>query len=389
MEDAYRQIPAIGEIAVLGHNGRLAALIVPSAPVLDAGDAEAAIRRAVDEVSRTLPSHHRLAEFALTREAIPRTRLGKPRRHLLAERYEQALQGDDSGAASQPKGPMPLEQMSAEDRALLEDPAAAAAWEALTGRFADRRLSPDSDLGLDLGIDSMGWLDLSLEIAQRTGVELGEGIIAQVRTVRDLLTEIASAATGGRSAAVLPGAGGGAQRDGSAGAAARRRIARPGVLPLLAQPRHHAALFRTRCRGIEHLPGNLPFLMTPNHTSFLDPLALAASLDYSLLRRTYWAGWTGVVFTSAPRRAAARLAQVVPIDPRQGAAASLAFGAAVLQHQQALVWFPEGARSEDGSLQPFMPGIGMLLEHCRVPVVPVVIEGSHEAWPVGRSFPRI
>ena len=32
---------------------------------------------------------------------------------------------------------------------------------------------------------------------------------------------------------------------------------------------------RTRCRGIEHLPGNLPFLMTPNHTSFLDPLALA------------------------------------------------------------------------------------------------------------------
>ena len=148
-------------------------------------------------------------------------------------------------------------------------------------------------------------------------------------------------------------------------------------------------LLRTRCRGIEHLPGNLPFLMTPNHTSFLDPLALAASLDYSLLRRTYWAGWTGVVFTSAPRRAAARLAQVVPIDPRQGAAASLAFGAAVLQHQQALVWFPEGARSEDGSLQPLMPGIGMLLERYRVPVVPVVIEGAYAAWPRSRTLPRL
>ncbi|MFO1146605.1 MAG: 1-acyl-sn-glycerol-3-phosphate acyltransferase [Rhodospirillales bacterium] len=117
---------------------------------------------------------------------------------------------------------------------------------------------------------------------------------------------------------------------------------------------------------------------------------LAASLDYHLLRRTYWAGWTGVVFTSALRRAAARLAQVVPIDPRQGAAASLAFGAAILQRENALVWFPEGARSEDGTLQPFMPGIGMLLEHCPVPVVPVVIEGAYAAWRASAArLPRL
>lgn len=98
----------------------------------------------MEEISLGLPSHQRLAEFALTREAIPRTRLGKPQRHLLAERYEQASQ--DTGRQS--KGPMPPEEMSAEDRALLEDPAAAAAWELLAGRFGDRRLSPDSDLNL-------------------------------------------------------------------------------------------------------------------------------------------------------------------------------------------------------------------------------------------------
>lgn len=390
VEDAYQQNPAIGEIAVLGHNGRLAGLIVPSARVLDAGNAGDAIRRAIDEVSRTLPSHHRLAEFALTREAIPRTRLGKPRRHLLAERYEQALHGD-SGAIPQPKGPMPLDQMSAEDRALLEDPAAAAAWEVLAGRFADRRLSPDSDLGIDLGIDSMGWLDLSLEMAQRTGVEVGESIIAQVRTVRDLLTEIASAATGGSAQAPWY-----EEPEAVLSEEQKRWLQPPGPL---AQGLAFCLywlnrglmrlLFRTRCQGIEHLPDRLPFLLSPNHTSFLDPLVLAASLDYRLLRRTFWAGWTGVVFTSAARRAAARLAQVVPIDPRQGAAASLAFGAAILRRENALVWFPEGARSEDGTLQPFMPGIGMLLEHCPVPVVPVVISGAYEAWPRQRALPRL
>jgi long-chain acyl-CoA synthetase len=78
----------------------------------------------------------------------------------------------------------------------------------------------------------------------------------------------------------------------------------------------------------------------------------------------------------------------VPIDPRRGAASSLALGAAVLKRNEALVWFPEGQRSPDGSLQPFRPGLGLLLQHYPVPVVPVVIEGAYAAWPRQRWFPR-
>jgi long-chain acyl-CoA synthetase len=389
VEDAYQQHPAIGEIAVLGRNGRLVGLIVPRAGTQHGADAEGAVRRAVEEVSQRLPSHQRLSEFALTREAIPRTRLGKPRRHLLAERYEQALQGD-TGAAPHPKGPMPPEEMSAEDRALLEDPAAAATWELLAGRFADRRLSPDSDLNLDLGIDSMEWLNISLEISQRTGVGLGEDTIARVRTVRDLLAEVAGGAGKEMDRRLL-------EDPEAALSEEQKRWLQP--LGPVSQAVAFClywlnrglmrSLFRLRCSGLEFLPTERPFLLAPNHTSFLDPLALAASLDYRLLRSTYWAGWTGIVFKNALRRAAARLAQAVPIDPERGVASSLAFGAAVLQLKMALVWFPEGARSEDGSLQPFKPGIGLLLQHCPVPVVPVAIRGAYAAWPRHRSLPRL
>ena len=55
-------------------------------------------------------------------------------------------------------------------------------------------------------------------------------------------------------------------------------------------------LFRLRYSGLENLPARGPFIIAPNHTSFLDPVALAAGLDPRLLRCTYWAGWTGVVF---------------------------------------------------------------------------------------------
>jgi long-chain acyl-CoA synthetase len=66
----------------------------------------------------------------------------------------------------------------------------------------------------------------------------------------------------------------------------------------------------------------------------------------------------------------------------------LAFGAAALERGKNLIWFPEGRRSHGGDLQPFKPGVGLLLEHFRVPVVPVSINGTYEAMPPGRALVR-
>lgn len=40
--------------------------------------------------------------------------------------------------------------------------------------------------------------------------------------------------------------------------------------------------------------------------------------------------------------------------------------------------FPEGTRSSDGELHPFRPGIGLLAQQSRVPVVPVALIGLSE-----------
>jgi 1-acyl-sn-glycerol-3-phosphate acyltransferase len=78
---------------------------------------------------------------------------------------------------------------------------------------------------------------------------------------------------------------------------------------------------------------------------------------------------------------------VFPIDPMQ-ARSALAFGDAVLERGGVLILFPEGRRSKDGKLQRFEPGIGQLAEQRQVPLVPVHILGTHEAWPVDRRLPR-
>jgi len=53
--------------------------------------------------------------------------------------------------------------------------------------------------------------------------------------------------------------------------------------------------------------------------------------------------------------------------------------------------FPEGRRTDDGSIYPFRPGVAMMASRLGVPVVPVRIEGAdrvlHETWRMAKPGP--
>lgn len=378
VEAAYEAHPAIREVGVLPHEGGLAALVVP------AGEAdEQTLRAALQERGRRLPSHQRVGAWELTRAPLPRTRLGKLRRHLLRARWEEARRGEGDGAGG---GPLPEEELAPADRQLLEIPAARAAWELLAERYADRRLTPDTSPGLDLGLDSLDWLEVSATLAAQSGVELSEEALGRIETVRDLLEELAS------------GGGAGEKLDLERALHAPLEVLSPrhqrwlrplprslellARLTLLIGRPAFRLLLPVRVRGRERLPAG-QCVLAPNHQSLLDPFALSCALPRARLRRTAWGGWTGIAFKNPLLRWLSRLARVVPIDPGAGPATSLALGAAVLQRGDDLVWFPEGERSRDGRLLPFRPGLGHLLQAHPLPVVPVSIAGSGQALPRG------
>src|SRR5215218_7398446 len=391
VEAAYLENPSIREIGVLQKDGRLVAVIVPAMEgIRHQSDILPAIREAVEEGSKRLPSYQRISDYAISREPLEYTRLGKLRRHVLGELYERARSGDESQDKAA-VGPVAPEEMSGEDRALLEDPAAMGVWELLADRYPDRRLAPETSPQLDLDIDSLGWVDLTLEIGEKTGVELDEAAIERIDTVSDLLREVASEA-------------GEPTHHGSLFESPEEVLdeRQKRWLKTLDPARSAAARgmfflnrmmmrgpFRLRVEGLQNLPDEGPFIIAPNHISYLDAFAVAATLDHGVLRRTYWAGWTGAAFGNPLTRLVSRLAQVVPVNPGHAGLSSLAFGAAVLRRKQNLVWFAEGERSRTGTLQPFKPGIGMLLNNYPVPVVPVFIRGTYEAMPRGRFLRKL
>jgi long-chain acyl-CoA synthetase len=146
-------------------------------------------------------------------------------------------------------------------------------------------------------------------------------------------------------------------------------------------------VFRLRTVGLERLPRE-PWVLVANHASFLDPLVLSAALGRRRLERSHWGGWTGVAFANPLMRGVSRLWRVLPIDQARGAGSSLALAAAALKRESCLIWFPEGERSPTGGLLPFRPGIGLLLARLPRPVVPVAIQGTHEALPRGHWMIR-
>lgn len=389
VEEVYQQHPVIREIGILAAEGRLVAVIVPEMREVRRrnSDIESAVHEALIATAHALPSYQRVSDYGITRDPLPRTRLGKLQRHRLKERYLVAKKSLDASETA--AGPLALEELVEQDRALFDDPVARSVWDWLAARYAPRHLTLNTSPQLDLGIDSIEWLNVTLEIGERSGVDLSEEAIGRIDTLRDLLREVseASAARPAVTPIELP--------EEFLSLQQKRWLKMHGPF-LSAVARGFYAVnrllmrlcFRVQATGLEYVLAESQFVLACNHVSYLDPFVLASVLEYRQLQRTYWAGFTGAAFRNRLFRLISRIAQVVPIDQESRAISSLAFGSAVLHRGGNLVWFPEGSRSVTGQLQPFRPGLGMILSHYPVPVVPVAIIGAYESLPVGAVWPH-
>ncbi len=136
---------------------------------------------------------------------------------------------------------------------------------------------------------------------------------------------------------------------------------------------------RVRSVGRERLESGRAYLYMPNHVSNLDPPLITPMLGrISAIAKQE-------LFRIPLFGRAMRAAGFVSVNrsDRMAAIESVRDAVRVLQSGQAMLVFPEGTRSRDGSLLPFKKGPFHLAMDAGVPVVPITIVGSHEAWPKG------
>jgi 1-acyl-sn-glycerol-3-phosphate acyltransferase len=143
-------------------------------------------------------------------------------------------------------------------------------------------------------------------------------------------------------------------------------------------------LFDLKVYGTEHVPRTGGLLLVSNHQSNLDPVLLGVQLPRAL---SYMA--KSELFNVHPLFTwLIRSLGAFPV--RQGAGDVGAVKEAItrLQEGDVLNVYPEGSRTETGEIMPMEKGIGLLIRRAKVPVVPVAIDGSFEAWRKGRKLFR-
>jgi long-chain acyl-CoA synthetase len=388
IEDRLSKLPGIGEIALLQKDHKLVALVVPDPEAEGGKVSRETISTQLKQAAQAAASYLAITDFAMTETPLPRTNLGKIKRFELNDLYDRAKADDKSGKDTGKGGGG---QVSAQDQALLADPAAQKCFDWLKGRFPNETVTFDTSPQLDLGIDSLEWMNLTLELLEQTGVELTAEAIARVSTVRDLLTEVTAA-----------GQDGGTAGEGRLSPVEDPESYLDDKQMTFVQPQTPAELKKARwlfdlvmflmrpfdveAVGLDKLPAG-QFVLVSNHVSYIDAFAIIAAIPYVRLQKTQWAGWVGIAFANPLVSYLSRLGQIIPIDASHSPIASLAMPAMALKSGKNLVWFPEGERALDGKLLEFKPGIGVLLDKISVPVVPVYLEGTAEALPPGHYWP--
>lgn len=142
--------------------------------------------------------------------------------------------------------------------------------------------------------------------------------------------------------------------------------------------------------GRENLPQSGPFVLSANHSSHLDSVVMAAMLPWRLRKNTFPLA-AGDVFFETPflKAFAAVVINALPMWRKNvGRHALDDLRQRLIDHDASYILFPEGRRSEDGSLLQFKAGLGMLTAATRAVVIPCYLDGVHKALRRGSKILR-
>jgi len=143
------------------------------------------------------------------------------------------------------------------------------------------------------------------------------------------------------------------------------------------------AYFGLELFGTENIPLRGSLIITPNHQTFADPPLVSIPVR----RPVYYMAWDRLFDIPGLSWTIRRL-RAFPVRLESQNPAATREAVRLLEAQEALMIFPEGGRSPDGTVQPFRPGAFRLAVALNTPILPVTIRGGTQSWPPGRLLPR-
>ena len=272
---------------------------------------------------------------------------------------------------------------------------------AVVQRFAPGRSITGETTIDELGLSSLERVELMMALEEALQVTVDEGKFAAAGTVADLeaLARPLDATPGAVSTSAaepidFP------SWNRAMPARALRRVSLPTwILPL------GRVFARVKVEGLENVRElSTPAIFAANHQSHMDtPVILdalpprwryriAPAMAKEFFKAHFYPeqfGRKGYITNSLNYYLASLFFNAFPLPQREaGTRQTLRYIGSLLSSGFSVLIFPEGRRSDDGTIGRFQPGVGMAAARLQVPVVPVRLEGLdrilHHTW----KFPK-
>lgn len=402
LEVHYSKTPMVGEMCIIGVKDdastmagaeKLVAVVVPDFDYLkrnNIANSREAIRHEFDDLGRKLPEYQRVRDYIVRAEPLPRTATRKIRR------FEVAKEIADKKFTSSDAPPVKKLEFTDEDKALMNAPIAKQLTKLIKQNAEQSEaIHPSMSLEIDLGLDSLSRAEVFAGLEQAFNIEFDGDEAANALTVKEVVELVENHAGGANAEIVETDFNWGKivresdERMPEMQAVLKSRFVSMGLIFIIFKFFNLIAriFFNLKVEGKENIETlKRPFLVCPNHQSYLDPFLVTSELSFENLRNAFAVGASNFFENSFMKRLADFL-NTVPIDPDTQLLKAMKAGAVGLKHGKILTIFPEGARAFDGEMHEFKKGAAILAVELDVPIVPVALDGFYKVW--GRSSGKI
>lgn len=300
-------------------------------------------------------------ERILTIDKMPMTTVGKVKRFLLKESVKEILQvGGEKKETSK-------ESVSCKDQKEL-------LIQIVSKYTPEKIVTLKSNIKEELGIESLGIFEMSIEIQDRLGINVVNQW-EKIELVENILNVDKSESAISKSYDIneFP------LKRKSGDLAFLRRFGR-----------FSRFVYRLETIGTENIPKNETVLFCPNHESYLDAMWMVSALvqkgyehaNFCCLAAEHLKDKTFM-------KKAFRALGGIPVDRSGNTAPAMKRAEEFLRQDKTyMVIHPEGTRSRNGELGEFKQGAAKLAKETGVKIVPVCIDGAFEIYPPGAKLPH-
>ncbi|MFP4162372.1 MAG: AMP-binding protein [Chitinispirillaceae bacterium] len=380
LEDHYSASSLIEEIAVFGikqgEGEIVAAAIVPQKEIRKTYTVSQATDMIYEELVRlgkSLPVYRRIADFVTVYQLLPRTTTRKLKKPLIIKLYNSIKRKSGNR-------PVAEDQLSVLEMALMDTDEFRGVVEAIvkTSPKVDKSIvNPRSHLETDLGLDSLGRLELLSIIEKRFFMAITDDVFDKMETVADLVSMVKERLSSGeatvtsiekvmdlkeRILAEAPEASS-FQRQTSM----VHKTFGPSLIRMAGK------FLNFSSNGLEQIDiSQKPFIFAANHSSVYDAFWILNSLPEEIRKNTFYLGdKEALKYPALPYYL--HRPNMLKLDRENDPIEVLKLSLSVLKGRRNLLVFPEGKLNPSPVPAEFKSGVGMIARETESSVVPIRI----------------